>query len=115
MPAGKKVAIRAPDCRGANSFPTPDAIDVVGRVGVDLFECRPGEVAVGGCQKMRDAGAGEFVAHLRPPGGSLVPVLDLANTAVPFEDFDVLVRDRLEVHVEWRTCKEPELLEIDRD
>src|SRR5438046_726548 len=92
-----------------------DAINAIRVVGVNLFEGGPGQIAIGGRQDVRYAGAGEFVARLRAPGRLFVPVLDLADAAVPFEDIDVLVGDRLEVHVERRSGEESELLQIDGD
>src|SRR6266496_4040231 len=93
----------------------PDAVDAVRLIGVHLFERRPGEVAVGGGEDVRDAGAGKFVPNLWPPCGLFIPVLHLANTAIPLEDFDVLVRDGLEVHIERGPGEKSELLQIDRD
>src|SRR5437899_11428562 len=90
-----------------------EAINAIRVVGVNLFEGGPGQIAIGGRQDVRDAGAGEFVARLRAPGRVFVPPLDLANAAVPFENVDVLVGDRLEVHVERRSGEESELLQID--
>src|SRR5262245_35749461 len=98
----QESAKRECERRRRHSRPTPDAIDAVSVVRENLLERGSGEFAIGGREDVRDAGAGEFVARLWPPNRLFVPVLHLTDAAVPFEDFDVLVRDRFEVHVEGR-------------
>ena len=63
---------------------------------------------------MRDSFSFHFRRRFAPRRAG-VPTLDRENAAVPFEDFDVGVGDRLEIDVDRRAGRQAEPLEVDGD